>query len=177
MPTPVVELIPTGELDPALVQALAEDLEALGYRTARGKPLALEPHWLEPRTGLAASQEIMHALLDRSPRDRWHVAIAEVGLCGGEAGPVFGEAAHGGCCAVIGIRPLRGKSGADGDVLRNRILTSTLHELGHLAGAEHCRRASCVMYPSRDIADTDRKETSFCADCGPIVKSAGKRKS
>ncbi|HEX6370515.1 MAG TPA: matrixin family metalloprotease, partial [Longimicrobium sp.] len=65
---------------------------------------------------------------------------------------------------------LRDGSGADAGVLRDRLLTEALHELGHLAGLAHCRRASCVMYPSRHIADSDHKEHAFCAECRPSLK-------
>jgi archaemetzincin len=90
---------------------------------------------------------------------------------------VFGEAEMEGCCCVVGLAPLRRGSGADADVLRARLLTSALHEIGHLAGAEHCRRASCVMYPSLGIADTDIKGATFCAGCAPALKRLGIRKT
>jgi archaemetzincin len=86
---------------------------------------------------------------------------------------VFGEAAVDGCCAVVGMAPLRAGSGADGQVLHARLLTEAVHELAHLAGVAHCRRASCVMYPSRHIADTDRKGHTFCAECRRTLNLRG----
>jgi predicted Zn-dependent protease len=174
---PAILLIPLGDVHPRRLHELAADLRAHGHRVEEGAALAIEAAWRHPESGLVASQQVVHALMDRAVPERWQLAMTEEGLCGGEAGPVFGEAALGGCCAVIAVQPLCAGSGAVAEVLRERILTGALHELGHLAGAGHCRRASCVMYPSRNIADSDRKGTSYCQDCRRVVQSAGKRKT
>ncbi len=174
-----IELVPAGTPDPALVATLAADLrEHTGLPVQPGDPLPIDEAWRTSGGGLR-SMSVLHALMARVGRrsGRWHLAIAEAELCGGEVGRVFGEAAQDGCCAVVGIAPLRAGSGSVGEVVRARLLTAALHELGHLAGAEHCRRASCVMYPSRDIADTDRKGTAFCRDCGAVVQWPAKRKT
>ena len=174
---PVVELIPCGDVDPALMQALGEDLSGrMGVQWRMGDPMPLRDEWRDAETGLYRSVHLMHALIDSAGAGdgrrgrRWRLAISDAGFCAAGVGPVFGEAEVAGCCAVVGLAPLRRGSGADPEVLRARLLTEALHELGHVAGAEHCRRASCVMYASLDIADTDRKGASFCPDCAPALK-------
>ena len=177
LPT-AIELIPAGPVLPALLAELAADLhEHTSREVVHGPPLPLDPAW--HRDGRIESRGLMHALLDLAGRDRtrWRLAITDAALCDEALGEIFGEAAFGGCCAVVGTGPLRRGSGADADVLRGRLLTEALHELGHLAGLEHCRRASCVMYPSLDIAESDRKGTSFCADCGRKSGASWKRKT
>jgi archaemetzincin len=47
-----------------------------------------------------------------------------------------------------------------------------LHEIGHAAGLEHCADRGCVMYPSRDIADVDRKDNRFCRRCAKELRHA-----
>jgi predicted Zn-dependent protease len=183
-PPPVLELIAAGEVEDALLRTLGADVEArLGLQWRMGDPLPLRDEWRDGETGLYRSIFLMHALMagadgtKRGAAPPWRMAIAEAGFCAADIGPVFGEAEVEGCCAVVGLAPLRAGSGADADVLRGRLLTEALHELGHLAGAEHCRRASCVMYPSLDIADTDHKRARFCADCAEALKRHGIRKS
>jgi archaemetzincin len=183
-PPPVLEIIPAGPVDAGLLHTLGEDVRAaLGLQWRMGDPVPLCDEWLDAEAGLYRSVYLMHALMasadaaDDGGAPRWKLAIAEAGFCAADAGPVFGEAAMEGCCAVVGVAPLRRGSGADGDVLRARVLTEALHELGHLAGAEHCGRASCVMYPSRHIADTDTKGASFCAACAGALKRLGIRKT
>jgi archaemetzincin len=175
-----VALVPVGAVDADVREALAQGLAALGYVVRAGTPLPLEGAWRDAGTGRLESERLLLALLARPRRHGdavWSLAMVDAVLCGGEVGEVLGEAALGRGCAVVGIEPLRRGSGADPDVLRDRILTTAVHELGHLAGAAHCRRATCVMYPSRNIADTDRKGMAFCHDCAAEVQGAFGRES
>ncbi|MBW3569732.1 MAG: hypothetical protein KY467_01385 [Gemmatimonadetes bacterium] len=171
-------------MDRALLDALGRDLQGeLGVQWWVGDALPLRDEWRETESGLYRSIHLIHALMERAQggegnaRRTWRLAIADAGLCAEGVGEVFGEAAMEGCCAVVGIQPLRGGSGADGQVLRARLLTQAVHELGHLAGAGHCRRASCVMYPSRHIADSDHKGHTFCAECRDALKLRGVQKT
>ena len=175
-----VELIPAGDVDPALLQTLGGDLEAsLGVQWMVGDALALREEWKDAERGLYRSIYLIHALMDRAgPGDdaeapRWRLAIGDIGLCAEGIGELFGEAAQDGCCAVVGVAPLRAGSGADAGVLRVRLLSEAVHELGHVAGLSHCRRASCVMYPSLHIADTDHKGPGFCNECRRSLKLRG----
>lgn len=179
-----IELIPAGNVDRPLLDDLGSALAAeLGVQWSIGDALPLREAWRETESGLYRSIHLIHALMDRmegweGKRARtWRLAIADAGLCAEGFGEVLGEAAAEGCCAVVGLQPLRAGSGADGQVLRARLLTEAVHEIGHLAGAAHCRRASCVMYPSLDIADSDRKGHTFCAECRRTLNLRGLQKS
>lgn len=179
-----VELVPAGEVDSSLLRTLGADLQAaLGVQWRVGEAMPLRGEWRETEGGHYRSIHLMHALMDRvadqdAKRDRrWRLAIADAGLCAEGAGGIFGEAAMEGCCAVVGLAPLRAGSGADAGVLRDRLLTVAVHELGHLAGMRHCGRASCVMFPSRHIADTDSKERAFCPECRRSLKLRGLQES
>jgi archaemetzincin len=179
---PVLELVAAGRVDDALLPMLGAELQArTGLQWRVGEAVPLRDEWRDPRTGLVRSIHLMHALMDAAEEDedgrRWTLAIAEEGFCAEGVGPILGEAAVDGCCATIGVAPLRRGSGADADVFRARMVTEALHELGHLAGAEHCGRASCVMYPSLDIADTDLKGDRFCVTCASVLEKRGIRKS
>lgn len=179
-----VELVAAGAVDRALLDGLGRGLRAeLGVQWSVGDPMPLRGEWRETEGGLYLSIHLIHALMDRVEAGegkrarRWRVAIADAGLCAEGIGEVLGEAAVKGCCAVIGLQPLRAGSGADGQVLRDRLLTEAVHEVGHLAGVGHCRRASCVMYPSLHIADSDRKGHTFCDECRRALKLRGLQKS
>ena len=177
---PPVELIPAGEVDAALLDQLGRDLQgALGVQWTIGDALPLREEWKDAQSGLYRSIYLIHALMDRAgagdggEAPPWRLAIGDIGLCAQGVGGVLGEAAQEGCCAVVGVAPLRHGSGADTEVLRGRLLSEAVHELGHLAGAAHCRRASCVMYPSLHIADTDHKGPAFCDECRRALKLRG----
>jgi archaemetzincin len=179
-----VELVPAGEVDGALLETLGGDLQAaLGVQWCVGDALRLPEEWRETESGLYRSIHLMHALMDRAAQGdakrtrRWRLAIADAGLCAEGVGAIYGEAAMEGCCAVVGLAPLRAGSGADAGVLRDRLLTEAVHELGHLAGLAHCRNTSCVMYPSLHIADTDHKGRTFCRECRRPLKLRGLQES
>lgn len=179
-----IELIPAGSIDRKLLDDLGYALEVeLGMQWSIGDALPLDEEWRETEGGLYRSIHLIHALMDRveggegKRTGTWRLAIADAGLCAEGVGEVLGEAAVEGCCAVVGIQPLRAGSGADGQVLRSRLLTEAVHEIGHLAGAGHCRRASCVMYSSLHIADSDRKGHTFCAECRRTLNLRGLQES
>jgi archaemetzincin len=87
-------------------------------------------------------------------------------------GRVFGEAAVGAGCAVVGLGPLDSGSRCDAATLLDRAVKVCVHELGHAAGLEHCADRACVMHPSRDIADVDRKDKHFCRRCAADLAHA-----
>jgi archaemetzincin len=167
-----IEIVPVGEADAGLLEALGHELDRrLGTVSAPGERLPLSPEWWDGERGRYLSGPIVDALLeraDRSGRDlagHWWLGVAEAQLCAPEFDVVFGEATVAGPCAVVGLGSLRAPSSEGVPLLWQRLVTSAVHELGHLAGAEHCADPGCVMYPSRDLADTDRKGESFCNTC------------
>ncbi|WP_187646882.1 archaemetzincin family Zn-dependent metalloprotease [Nitrosophilus labii] len=50
-------------------------------------------------------------------------------------------------------------------LLFNRVLTESIHEIGHTLGLEHCSNFPCVMNFSNSIDETDKKGYLFCEDC------------
>ncbi|HEY0155515.1 MAG TPA: hypothetical protein VGB92_26195 [Longimicrobium sp.] len=165
-------IVPVGDADEGLLQALADDLgPRLGLECAVGAGLPLREEWWDGERRRFLSGPIVDALLEcadqsgRDPRECWWLGVAEAGLCAPEYDVVFGEATMDGPCAVVGLASLRVPCADGTSALWPRLVTSSVHELGHLAGAEHCANPRCVMYPSRDIADTDGKGNSFCGAC------------
>lgn len=77
---------------------------------------------------------------------------------------VFGLADSSGKSAVISLFRLR--IGADTQTFRLRVVKEAVHELGHTFGLTHCPNPRCVMYFSKSLDDTDRKETDWCKACG-----------
>lgn len=167
-----IEIVPVGGADLGLVEALGHELDRrLGTVSAPGAPLPLDPGWWDGERGRYLSGPIVDALLERAdrsgqdPGQHWWLGVAEAQLCAPGFDVVFGEATVSGPCAVVGLGSLRAPSADGVGLLWSRLVTSAVHELGHLAGAEHCGDPGCVMYPSRDLTDTDRKGESFCNSC------------
>lgn len=150
----------------------------LALPTVEADPLPLAPDWLEP-DGRCASNHLVDALIHRDPLGRegrtprdWTLAVTAADLFADGRDFVFGEAARGGAWAVLGLARLRSDDDPDDRALRRRALTEALHELGHLAGLDHCPDPACAMAAAADLADVDRKENAYCPDCGAAVTSA-----
>ncbi|MEK6953426.1 MAG: archaemetzincin family Zn-dependent metalloprotease [Candidatus Micrarchaeota archaeon] len=81
---------------------------------------------------------------------------------------VYGLGERGGNYAVISYFRLSehfyGRN-ADEKLFSGRILKEAMHEIGHMAGIEHCRNKKCVMAFSPNIIFVDRKKAEFCGRC------------
>ncbi len=53
----------------------------------------------------------------------------------------------------------------DLDVLANRLLIESVHELGHTLHLTHCQEYRCAMAPSHAVEWIDIKDSGFCEDC------------
>ncbi|HEU0015771.1 MAG TPA: archaemetzincin [Longimicrobium sp.] len=169
---PRLELLRAGPVEDGLIETVADELgRRFGVECAPGPPLPPDDAWRAGETDVFASGAVLDAMIARrgamadEEAPRWAMAFVASALAGEGVGEVFGEAEVEGCCAAIALAPLRAGSGGDAEVFLARVLVSAVHELGHLAGAEHCRNDRCVMFPSSHIADTDRKGSRFCARC------------
>ena len=54
----------------------------------------------------------------------------------------------------------------------NRVVYTTVHELGHICEADHCERESCVMYPVYRERGGSSMEELFCGKCLAVVKES-----
>jgi len=81
---------------------------------------------------------------------------------------VFGEAQLRGSSALVSYHRLRQQFYGleeDNDVLANRLLIESVHELGHTLGLTHCQDYSCAMAPAHAVEWIDIKDSGFCEDC------------
>ncbi len=91
---------------------------------------------------------------------------------------VYGEAHLDGPAAVVSIYRLRpeffGLPPAP-ELVVERLIKESIHELGHTFGLRHCRNRGCVLNASTYVEEIDLKTHEFCAACREeIVRHAGK---
>lgn len=177
---PRLRLVPLEPEAPSLelLEWLASALEArLASRVSIDERLAARGSWFSEERSQLSSNAIVDSLIERFPGregdstpGEWYVGVSEADLRGGDRDYVFGEAARGGDWAVVSTARL----GAPGEPeFRHRLLTETLHELGHLAGLGHCDDERCLMAASAKVADVDRKRPELCGICRSIVAGDG----
>lgn len=142
-------------------------------RVAEG--LRVRSSWFDEVRGQYPSACFVDSLIDRADHQGvaemasvWTLGITDVDLFAPGLEFVFGEATLGGCCAVVSTARLRPENYGEAPDRRRflrRLLVEAVHELGHVAGLDHCTVPRCVMSPSRIIEDSDRKGPDFCPAC------------
>ncbi len=166
---PAIHLLPLGDVAPELIQRLRPLLEASFAATVTIDPPApLHPRWLDAGRGQYAASAILDWLVHDPPPDggrRLALLPGDVFAEGLES--AFGVSTLGGCCGVLGLARLQPypRDDPSGDLFFRRVLTEAMHEIGHMAGLEHCDDSACVMHFSRGVRQTDEKRSEFCARC------------
>ena len=171
-----LHLLPVGNVDSLLLEHLRFHLH---------KSLRVECEIvrcsLDPKPAYHTERQQFHSseLLQRmiemvQPSDWRFLAIAEVDLYIPILKYVFGEAQLDGPCAVVSTFRLRQEFyglAPDEEILRDRLLKESVHELGHTLGLRHCEDYRCVMAASHAVEWIDLRAKSWCEECDAKVQS------
>jgi archaemetzincin len=159
------------ELAPYLADAVRVPCEILPYSLDPGFAFHGERRQYN-------SSEILRRMQDHVRPDTWRVlGVAAVDLYIPILTFVFGEAQMGGPCALLSAHRLRQEFYGlpqDKDLLFQRLLKESVHELGHTLDLTHCDDYSCVMAPSHAVEWIDLKEGTLCQACGARAMEAQK---
>lgn len=87
----------------------------------------------------------------------------------------FGRARHHGTAAVVSVARLDPtfyglKEDREQTVLRT--VLEIVHEMGHLAGLEHCEDWACIMRFASTVEAIDNRGRTFCASCAEDLPPA-----
>jgi len=170
----IISLLPVGPVDRALLEPLAEGLTQRLRVACSIQPDGLEPEFaFNPLRRQYHSTEILKKILSRATSETWKVlAVTEMDLYIPVLTFVFGEAqlAQGG--AVVSTHRLRQEFyglPTDPELVRERLLKESLHELGHTYGLRHCLDYTCVMSSSNAVERIDLKGFEFCPACAQAL--------
>lgn len=165
-----LQLLPIGGVDSQLLEWLGQSL----YDKFRMRAEILSPG-LDPSFALHAerqqyhSSEILAGMQRYISGSTWRLlGITPLDLYIPILTFVFGEAQLGGTSAVVSYHRLQQEFYGlpqDRDVLANRLLIESVHELGHTLRLTHCHDYQCAMAPSHAVEWIDIKDSGFCEDC------------
>jgi archaemetzincin len=173
-----LQLLPVGSVDTPLLEWLGQAL----YDKFRVPAEILSPA-LDPGFALHAerlqyhSSEILGAMQPYVSSRTWRIlGITQLDLYIPILTFVFGEAQLGGRSALVSYHRLQQEFYGlppDLDLLANRLLVETVHELGHTLRLTHCHDYQCAMAPSHAVEWIDIKDSGFCEGCLARVQETG----
>ncbi len=133
-------------------------------------PISIPKDAYDAKRGQYQSVEIMRMLAQSAPHGASRVlGITDVDLAIPMLSFLFGQAQFDGPIAVVSLCRLHQEFYGlppQEDLLRERIVKESLHELGHTFGLVHCTDATCAMSLATHIELVDAKAEQFCSRCG-----------
>lgn len=165
----MIALVPTGNVDKGVLEALRPPLEQLFNRKVRiGNSIVLpQESWNQHRRQHLASL-VLYSLSSFSHSADRVLGVVDADIFEPRLNYVFGVADIAGRRALISLLRLRQEFYGlpqDENLFRLRALKEAVHELGHTYGLGHCPKPSCVMHFSNSLPDTDLKSWNFCPIC------------
>lgn len=165
-----IHLVSIGENEPAVLESLRRAL-ADEFRT----DCVVTPHKVDPMEAFHPERQQFHSteLLTalhhaNHSRNAVRLGVASVDLYIPILTFVFGEAQVGGQSAVVSSFRLRQEFYGlppDKNLMVDRLIKESVHELGHTQSLIHCDDYRCVMAASHSVEWIDVKQRSFCDPC------------
>jgi len=171
----LLQLLPVGNLDGNLLRDMQNAIPK--HFEIQGDEVCCDvlPTILDPASVFHAERQQYHSseLLRRmqefvGPRCWRLLGVTDVDLYIPILTFVFGEAQIGGPCAVVSTYRLRQEFYGlqpDEELLRQRLLKESIHELGHTIDLKHCHDYECVMASSHAVEWIDLRRTELCEAC------------
>jgi archaemetzincin len=172
----VVQLLPLGEIEPVLLDTVAQ-----GLKTALSTPccvLGMEPlpfFAYHDDRGQYCSIDILRWLQTSRPdTDAKLLAVINYDIFNPLFTYVFGEAQLGGRLALFSTFRLRNERYGlqpNSSLLHARAAKEAVHEVAHTLGYRHCRDPECVMRVSQSVGHIDLKRLTLCPACTTVHRS------
>jgi archaemetzincin len=176
-PVGQISIVPINAMDAGVLERLALCLEERFLFTCTVERTLRIPH---TTLNSVRKQMFLNTLMSRvgavaSPDDGLRLAITEFDLYKTSHQFIFGDANEEQRVAIVSLHRLRSDfygERSDENVLFQRTLKESVHNLGHALGLKHCYNARCAMYFSNSIFDTDNKLSHFCDTCEKRIRAS-----
>ncbi len=171
----VIAIMPVNAIDSSMLGRLALCLEerflftCTVERVLRLSPRALNTVRRQLFLGTLLSEASSHAPV----ADGYRLFVTDFDLYKTSHRFIFGDASEEHRIAVVSLHRLRGEFNGepnDENLLFQRLLTESVHELGHAFGLKHCFNTRCAMSPADSLYEIDAKISYFCEPCERRVR-------
>ncbi len=163
-----VDLQPLGTLAPGALEALAARLSRRVLLPVHTRaPASFPLRTIAGRQQLDAGA-LLEGLEATVAAGRLLVGVTDDDIAVPVFSFVFGLARQGGAACVVSLArtdPAFYGLPADLERAQGRAIAEVLHELGHLAGLEHCSDKGCLMSFAGNVERVDTRGARFCASC------------
>jgi archaemetzincin len=173
----LLSLVPVGNVARSQLEILAEGLSSALRATCVVSADPIKPDFAyDSLRGQYHSTAILQRIQMGRVSDSWRLlGVTEIDLFIPVFTFVFGEAQFGpvnASTAVVSSHRLRQEFYGlppDAELLTDRLLKESLHEIGHTLGLRHCGNYRCVMSSSSSVERIDMKSAQFCAACAATL--------
>jgi archaemetzincin len=172
-----ISIVPINGIDSEFLKRLALCLEerflhsCVIERRLRIPPTALN----STRKQLFFNTLLVRVAAETAALDGLRLAVTDFDLYKISQQFVFGDASEEQRIALVSLHRLRSDfygEGPDENLLFQRTLKESVHDLGHALGLRHCFNPRCAMSFSSSIYDTDNKLSHFCESCEKRVRAS-----
>ncbi|KUO42320.1 MAG: hypothetical protein APU95_02060 [Hadesarchaea archaeon YNP_N21] len=174
----MIEILPMGEIPTKLLFDLVSGLKEIygvfneDFRIRQNIQIPIEV--FDHRRGQYRSDLILDRIEKNVAIKDKVLGVTNVDLFVPQLNFVFGQAQLSGKIAIVSTRrldPTFYRSAPNHELLIERTIKESVHELGHVFGLRHCPNSTCVMSFSNSILEVDRKTKNFCDRCMKILKT------
>jgi archaemetzincin len=166
----LLQLLPIGDFDGRVLMQLAPAMANVFRVPTEVLQVRLDPEFAyHPQRQQYHSSEILQAMRRYVGPDSWRVlGVTGVDLYIPILTFVFGEAQMGGPCGLVSAHRLQQEFyglPSDRNLVQERLLKESVHELGHTLDLTHCDDYQCAMAPSHAVEWIDLKDSTLCGAC------------
>lgn len=168
----MIEILPVGEIPRKLLLGMASGLRevygSLNEDFFIQSKIEAPTDAFDSKRGQYRSDLILDYIGRKMVGENKILAVTNVDIFVPHLNFVFGQAQLSGRTALVSIcrlDPTFYKLPPNYELLLERAIKESVHELGHVFGLQHCPKKICVMAFSNSIFEVDRKTKNFCNCC------------
>lgn len=166
-----LKIIPINFEDPEILEELISEISRItGFNVLLDEVNLNSEEFYDQRRGQCDASKILNSIKHTEEREKI-ILFTSVDLFIPIFTFVFGLAKLMGNSGIISTHRLKNEFYGlppNPNLLKQRLLKETMHELGHLGGLRHCSNFECNMASSTNTDELDIKGLEYCTECTNI---------